>query len=594
MVDQITNAIFKPLQAVLTLEENPFEFAPLVVAVQRISLQAGAEIGTAVVEYPATYAQNATPAIGKRASIKIGETMVFRGAIAHAPFEIGPDRDEFQLILSCDKWLMARNVIGQAAIGSTVGGFIDVGYDLVFNKDGRPNRDPAEIEFSLGTGAVYWTLQDMLTFVFDNYIDTDVAIIPGGLTLPEEFLIAPSHVNLVGQTALQAVDTICKIASVSWGLVPAEDASGLCIVKPGTGTARVARFYKPKAGAGVSGVNTLHANAGRVEHSMVRTRDYIQAVSGNVVCEQTYSNIGLTCLLDLVPGFKDPKYVARFAVDVTQYAANELGQSLTAGSKPKPWLGSLVTRIKADGSAYLLAAEIAADPELRAAKRVDAPIVWMSADGDPLRARLVTGGMRVDSEHCTIDFESEVELAKSVPVDSEKNKNTIKFIDWEAVGIWATVATITERVEYDQESEPSPYLPLAHYLVIRKDDLIPEKRFNSWLPDLATSSNRNAIEIQAETDEESYVDVESQLTEIASNALVGSNALETRLELKFPCFPLFQLGDWVTVEGRALGLSGNEVVIGIDYDVNESFETAIQCTNVISGVKPGKYLEADL
>lgn len=595
VTEQINNSVFKPLQAVLTLEENPFSFVPLVVAVRRISLRAGADVGTAVVDYPATYASNPVAAIGKRASIKIGETMVFRGAIASAPLEVGVDRDEFQIILSCDKWIMKRNIIGQAAIGSTVGGFNDVGYDVVFNKDGQPNKDPDAdvLDFCLGSSAAYWTAEDMLRFVFANYIDEDVAVISDDTTLPEEFLVTPSHVNLVGQTALQAIDTICQIAGVSWGLIPDDEASVFVVVKPQTGTAKTVRLFQPKFEAGVSSAGTQHATGGRVEKTMLSSHDYFQAISGCMVIESTFTNQGDSPLLTRAIGFVDKKFVARFKVDVTAYQANSLGQSLSAGAKPKPWLGSLVTRIKDDGSAYITAEEMDADPELRHAKRVDGPVVWLSQDSDIDNARLVTGGLRVDLENCTIDFEKKIQLARSVATDSSKPDDVVSIDSYGSIYLWVTAAVVTELVEYDEQSAPSSYLPLAHHQVIRKDDLVPEHRINSLLPDLATQTNRNAKELFAE-EEEAYVDVTDQLAAIASAALVASSILECRLELAFLTFPLFNIGDWVTVQGRDIGLTGKEVVVGIEYDVVENYQTTIQCTNVIAGVAAGKYLEADL
>lgn len=578
----IHNSVFRPLSATLTLGASPFTFQPTVVEVQRLSLRAGAEIGTAMVRYGGNYAENATPAIGQRASISVGGTMIFRGAVVDAPFEIAEDADHFELVLSCDKWLMQVATIGQALMGSqTGGGFLDVGSEVIFNKNGRPNKDPSALDFRFGDGAEFWSIKQMLELIFTYYIASTVAALPSPLTLPAEFDATPSHVNLVGQTALQAVDTLCELAACSWGLTPATAASVWTLVKPGAGTVKTVSLFRPRAGAGVSSATTLHATACRVEHSMVHSYDRCQAISGRMVVDTTYGTTGSSPLLVKHGNFKDKTFVARYGVDVTAYQAKGLGQNLSSGAKPKKWLSNLVTRMKEDGSAYLSASDIEADPKLRHAPAVNGPIVWFDFDAEIDNARLVTGGYRVDIENCLIDFEPIIQLATT-----EKGDIAAEVEDWSAVGIWVTAATVIERVEYVQKTIPNPWFPLAHYLVLRKEDLVPEKRLNVYLPDLADTGDRNAVALYANGSElEAYVDVGDQLTELAENALAASDELERRCELRFPCFPLFTLGDLLVIQGRSLGLSGNEVVTEIEYNVSEAYETIVRACNVVAGMK---------
>ena len=582
-------------------------YFPAIVAVHHIEAMAGAAIGTAVISYPAKYASGIAvpPSVGGGTPFGVGSPIgmgcilsmngrvIFRGVISDGPFSITTDTDELQLILSDDKWLMSRKTVGMPGIGSqpavTPGqlGFNDVGFDVIFNKDGRPNKDPAAFDFITDTTAVYWTLKDIMQFLFQWYVDSGDVQLNSAL-LDTDYDRKPMHRNLVGMTALQAVDTIAQLAGQSWGLIPGASCSAFTPVKPGTGTLRIARLFQPKAGGRADAATTWHVKSGKASMSVQQCKDDYIAMSGPILKEHTYNSSGTNPLLVRNTAFVDPtkQHVAQFRVDVTQYAANNLGPSLPAGSRPKKWHSELVTRLTAAHDGYLTAADIAADPIKRSNDRIAKPFFWISLNGTNANAQLCTGGFRVNTEHGTIELKSHLDVWPAAG-DQEQ---TIVVSDWTKVAIWLTIATIIQGIpKFSETNVGSLYLPKKFTQLIVKHDLIPEQRGVSVLPVMGGANN--AV-FQASTATEDYVDVGQQLDEIVAGAIAQTPSIESPLELDFPFMPELNIGDLMQVQGRQLNLSGNEVVTRIAWDIYEAYDVHVTATNVLAGVNPDQFLEA--
>ena len=593
--------VFKPPEADLFLAGIVLKSGGrAVVHVQEINKYAGAAIGNAVISYPAAFAVDADPELGKEARLKIGGKTVFRGVVGQGPFDIGPDSDEIVLVLFDDKWLIASKTIGQIGVGTQgdpagTTGFKDVGFEVIFNRDGRPNKDPASIEFNTGSTAVYWTCKTIMQFLF-GYVDATVATLDDDLLSGDGYARIPTHVNLIGQQVHQAIDTVAQLAGESWGLVPGSAKSEFIPVRPGSGTQRTVRLFKPKAGARSTSSNKYHAVRCSVPKSIRSSRDLYQAVSAPIVKEHTYSSVAgeeegdpEDPLLLRAASFADKSYAARFYVDVTKYADYNLGSSLSAGSTPKPWLAHLVTRISADGSAYVTAAQIAADDTLRGAQRIQKPFVWLATDGDKGNARLVDAGHRIDLDHGTIDFKATLDLMADTGDDPED----VAITDWSTVGIWLTVATVLEIPESVETASGSQYLPVSFCQVISKSDLAPERRQLADLPDLA--GNNNAITTEADPDEEEYIDITTRLQDAINSAIAASPAVETPVTVELPFVPLFEIGDLLAVSGRAVGASGDEAISSISYKFTEGVPSmaVVNATNVPAAIDPDNYLEPE-
>jgi hypothetical protein len=539
-----------------------------------VSVKAGAAVGEATVSWPQKYAENQNARFGTRAYITIGNEVVFRGCILSVNAGANGKDDVTELSLYDDKWLMARNIIGQIGIFSisATAGFQDVGFDIVFNRDGKPDKDPSKLDFNLGSTAVLWTLKNIMQFIFQYYIDADVATL--NLTrLSASYDKRISNVNLLGHTALQAVDAIAEMAGESWGLYPKSSASEFVPVRPGGyGPRRTISVPRPKSG-GSSG-SGLTASGFNAPGSIVNARDNYQVHSGNIIRESVYSSTGTDPLLKRDASYLSPVFTARYKVDVTKYAVNNVGVNLQAGAQPKKWLTRLVTRLNEAGSAYLTAAQIATDPTLEAQPGIP-PCIWISSTGQAGDARFVMDGYRLDCRKGTLELRRSISVRK---VGIVNETESLSITDWSAAGIWLTVATVLETFDYVKSETSEGYLPKAYTLVARKSDLNPEQRYQTVVPDLTTG-----VKTSLAATLEKYVDVTTRMNETLAALKKQATSNESSLALEIEDLTPVNIGDLVVLSGRALGQAGNEVVISVTWDV-PGITTNIQATNQIAGV----------
>lgn len=585
-----STGIVQPPDVDLHIDGNVFPESPVHSTLSRLELSAGPAIGTAEVSYPYKYAKDATPNIGKRCYVERENTVIFAGTILDSWFRVGAEEDVVQLILVDDKHRMTSMTVGQYGVGSVddgAGGFPDVGYEVIFNKDGRPNKDPSTRTFNTGSTAEFWTLEDIIRFLFQWYIPTTAAQLGGVSFSGTAWAREPSNLNLVGQTGLQAVDQVVQLSGETWGLKPGKNYSEFLRIRPNVGDLKRARLFDPKAGSSVRNATDEHAGSVEAGVSARNVRDHFQVISGFVVKETTYDMEGDDPLLARHTSFLSHEWAARFGVDVSKYEAHALGKDLSTGSRPKPWAANLATRLAADGSAYLTAAEIAAAPRLEGARRLE-PIVWISSDGTTDNRRRVLGGYDIDLEEGTISFEGTVEVASQSGTASAPVKEDLEITDWSAVHVWLTVATILEVPQCVESGNDSEFLEEPFYEVVHKPDLVPERRENCLLPDLAGSGDQ-VVTISADT-EELYVDVESRLQDVLDALEEASPEVETPIRAVFDFLPAFQLGDRLQVSGRDVGATGREVVTEIGYNVHEDYRTHVAATNVARAVDPDAFV----
>ena len=597
-----TGPVFIPDAVRLHIATSPITVAPLTATIHRIELFAGMSIDSAVVSFEHAKADNPTYRMGDACHITTGSgEVLIRGVVGFAPIAIGTDDDHLQLTIFSDKWTMAAKRIGQIGIGTQpttptadVGtrGFKDQGFDISFNPDGRPNKAPSSLEFSLGSNAVYWTLKDILGFVFQYYIPTTVCTLNAVTELTSAaWLRCPTHFNLTGQTALEAIENVVKLTGETWALdyypAPGTAVSAFRAVRLGAGAVRNSQLFKPWQRAAASWADENNPTEAQVQGSIEECRDIVQVVSGQIIKEHTYSNkesapAAGDALLTAVSGFKDPEYKVRFAVDVSKYTLNNLGGNLTAGAKPKKLCSELCTRINAAGAAYITAAEIAADPTLQFAQRLE-PQLWLSLDGTSANAKHIRGGFRLDKENGTLDLKPTLEI--SDPATTDKS-STLDVTNWSTVAIALTVATVLEYHDYKANTGDS-YLPDPRYDLVHKTDLVPERRQLSWLP--ALTGVPNAVVSVAASAEEKYVDFDSRLEAIADAIGASSPAIETPLTLRLELFPIWHIGDQVKIVGRNLGQTGNEIITRISFSVHHDYVTEVEATNIVASIDPEKF-----
>lgn len=558
-------------------------YAPLTARIREITQGTGTEVGTAIVGWPQKYAAEQSAKYGDKAYITYGSEVIFRGIIVTDPMMIGNETDEVMLHLADDKWMLSRLIVGMNGVG-TQGtpagslGFKDVGYDITFNRAGRPDKQADAFDFNLGTAAAEWTLQQMLEFIFAWYVDADVATLKSSV-LGANYAASRSNVCVTGQSALQAIETIAELAGETWGLVPGRESSQFAPVRPGGyGRRRNVFLANPKSGATFSASDRYYADDIQPKSSIQNCRDSIQVVSGPGVQESVYSNSPTNGLLARKTGFVDVEYKARYEVDVTKYAAANLGQNLSAGAKPKAWLSHLCTRRNAASNWYLTAAEMAATPANQDAPRIEIP-VWVSKTNEAA-AQLVIDGIKIDLENRTLDLKDQLICNKA---GSLTEKETLTITNWTTLLVWMTVATVTEVIDYKESPKASSFLPKQFWQVVRRPDLVTERRRNSWLPNLTTGGILKQVDTQPDGD--TYLDASEKLQKVLDGVVRLSPKKETELAFGFPLMPVFNIGDLLNVSGRQIGQNGDEVVVSIRYSVHDDYLTSITATNLIAAAR---------
>jgi hypothetical protein len=530
-----------------------------------VRTEVGNSIGTAVVRYELLHGESGMASVGEHARIAIGGTTVFRGSVGYSELVVEDGDDYNEIMLVDDRFLMQALTVGQPDIGTNEdgSGFSDVGWDIVFNADGVPNKAPDELDFNTGSNAESWTLRSILEMVCEFWLDDTISLNAG--SLPDVFDSIPTSVSMTGMTGLQAVDSVFQLAGTDWCLDYGSSGSQVEACPGSIG--RTIYLGAPKGGTTAESLSYTDAGDCRFRNRVLDSFDRVHAVSGPVVVETTYNTANGLLVKDAA--FKDKQYALRFKVDVTQYAGNGLGQSLSAGSKPKPWLQQLVTRMSDDGDSYLsvsamsaLAALDSARPEYK---------LWIT-DGDD--RWLLTGKFAIDADNGYILMESSVEVAAS-----NGTSTTLALTDERqaSMEVAFTVATLTDmRREFSTASSGS-YLPDHHHRMIEVTSLTPEVRINSYLPDL--DSDEPGASVQVASSAEDYVSVDDRLEEAAEAELTASPKVENSGRVELPFMPVLSVGNTVGFSGRATGMS-NVYVRSIDYYVHREYSTIITVGNV--------------
>lgn len=577
----VSNGICTPPKATLKLSAAVFAYEGTAQILQ-IAKYAGSQIGSATIAYRANYADGVPP-VGAEMVLSLNGTVVWRGVIMEAPATISEDEDQVLLVGACDKELLDREIVGAVGIGSQAGGgFRHVGYDITFNPGGAPNRQATGRDFDKGSSAAYWTLEQILRWVFDYYVQATSVTLTGFLPSFGWSQVLPD-ISLAGQSALQAIDYLCGLAGESWGLRYRTGGSEFVSIRPGTGDDAYVSVFQPKNRASASNVTDQHGYVS-VRRSLRLSRSTHCAISGRMVIETTYQS-GTSELLTRSTTFKDPdaKYTQHYLVDVTAYAAHGLGQSLTAGARPKPWRDALVSRL--NGSSYMTAAEIDAVAARKTTAPQARPVIWIKLTDSHDVWFMCHGGSKIDTEHCRLSFQDEVTLMLTddlvsaaedlegwnldhfVTVDQAEKKANVVVADWALVTVRLTIATeIEERETADVFGGGTVW----GRVLIQRDDLIPEARINSTLPDLTDMAA--SVDVASGT-REMYVSQQDALQTACELSVRSSPGVETEIRARMPFVPIFEIGARLRVQGRSLGTTGNEAIKEISYEFVDGVPT---------------------
>ena len=198
--------------------------------------------------------------------------------------------------------------------------------------------------------------------------------------------------------------------------------------------------------------------------------------------------------------------------------------------------------------------------------------------------QLVTDGIRIDEKNGAIEFKELVTVWEETGgtwFKVQKNLNGKTNL-----AVWVTVAVEDPLPEYAETDEA---IFTRRNVEVIESRLEPLRRYNSWLPNLA-SSDRNAHSVIAAASEEKYRDITARLQALAAAAAASSPNIERPLSFFFPWLPLFRIGDRIALSGRTMPVSGNEVVIEITYNGDDQ-ECEVRASDVVGTVNPEQFVQ---
>lgn len=576
--------IFRPPQVVIKLQGRSHKKAVAQGELLSYDKLPGEAIGTAIVQYTPETADDFDPEMGKLADIYVGGDKVFAGYVVDAPATVGSEQDVSQLVIADVKGLLRGRFVGAEEVSEREdgAGFDQVGFEIVFNREGFGDKDPDALKWSGGSTAVAWTCANILQWLFTHYVPAAIGTLAAAPT-GAGWLREPAYLTLSGMTVLAAIDTVAQLAGEGWDLHPVATATEYARIAAGVGTEKTVRLFQPGRGADASDAGVWHATGVEIRPSVQGAFDRFEAQSGAGVIETMFgTSAAYNASLVKQAATTDVKYVARYAIDVTKYALRKAGLALAAGSRPKPLMPWLVTRVTAAGA-------VSDPPYAAAAERFKGPIVWIVPDAtvEGTKPLQVEDGYKLDLDWSTIEFEPKIKVVGSA--DGEKDELTIA--DWSKAGVYLTAAV---RIETRQVSfeEADVALPIEQVALVSRPDLAPEWRWKSAIP---ADEVAGFLLLSNEADPELCVETRDKLLAAAESAAANAPAYQRNGELRFATVPAIFPGDRVLIRGRTLptgtaSLSVTDVRMSCVDGVPDEVRVAI--SNAPVACDPKNYLSS--
>lgn len=575
-------------------------YTPIVVKLERYSVQPGAQPATLAFTLPKT-AVNGLSCCGNAIYVfrtdKTGsvQSEIFAGTIVEDDGMFARGSQDFACLALDMRHELNSKIIGQYGIGlvTTYGGWPGIGFDVIFNRDGKPNRSASPSVLPVSTGlyafdttdaAQYWTFANILTFLFYWFVDADVMRLDQSLLLGPYAENAP-EIDLRNVPAGRAIDAVTRVMGGTW--FPYYDALYAGPVAP----ANYAPTYFPlHAMLGPSNTRTLFVDDGKnlyeptdyacdgigIRHRAADSYDRLEIMSAPARVEATYSDTGTSPLLTKVSSGSElpDSDICYYDVDVTKYLANGLGQNLDAGSRPKKWNGMLCTRL--DSSGYITG------PLTEADEGTDIPAtecVQISLDSGSTWQR-VRSGVKLDLDKMRVHVGRKCSAYGSIKAAPPM---TLPITEATPIRLKLTITTILEYPIVSETDNASWYLSRPRTRRILRRDFVPLYRINSEVPDL-TSSNPNTFTMLASgSTVTAYRDPTSDMEAFRDRIFAARNELEVDFNCTLPTAPEIQLGDAVTTWPLSLWTTTQPVrVMRLDFDP-DSIDIKIQATNNIDG-----------
>jgi hypothetical protein len=551
------------------------------VEVVGIHVPAGSRYGSCTLSFPRGYAFQGLPAEGDRLTVAIDGSRIFDGFAVGFPGQIATQSERVILRAVDARWRLAQRKIGDSDFGA----FAVVGYRVVFNPGGAGNRNPAaesggDYLFLSGPTAVAWTRKEILDRILKTYAAGLLSVNLAGLSAKWDEV----SLNFVayGMSVGEAISALARECGESWGVAPTSGADPAAIVsiKPGGSSPFVVALPEPLAGANASSYGAANAVVGLSGGSSIEeSTDAVEVHTGSALYERTYStaesaeDAGDNLLTEFTPE-DSARFGKGYRANVGAYQANGLGLNLGAGSKPKPWMRKLLTRVKENGD-YVAAGSA---EELAGIGRPLRPeeCVWITLNEE--RRRLV-GGFELRLE------EGELLTEHFVLLDSGTDTPEEAYVGVDDVSpVFVTVLTLAEEAVDVERQEATALLSGDHLteLVVRSD-IQPMIRSKSDLPVWATTGS---VVTMASAAPEYYRNHTADLEAYAIDLLNARRRRETTVRVR--CWDLtaaVALGRKLEISPAATGLDVDTVVIDVFYDLAGGVDQIeITATNNLAGV----------
>lgn len=560
--------------------------APVTAYVRRISLGMGAAPGECELYFPSTPVGIHSWAQGIKVAAFRDTECIFSGVVVDNSEHIGSSTNEVTLSCLDVRHEMAAIQIGQYGIGpiATSGGWPQVGYDLVFNADNKPNRSvnvdsTGKYTFSTKIGAQYWTPRDIVDFMFYWYVSSTICQFLPGTYWDGVLSQRTPELNLSHCDVPTAISRVMACVGGSWAVnfvgVPGGTAAAMIPIVEGIDPywSHVIHIDSVNSSTTPSEWTTDSLN---LRNSVRNSWDRIEVLSAPAAVESALHDGTTNPPLVKVSTGKElpPNCICYYAVDVTKYTANNLGSDLLTGDAPKKWRHSLLTRKNSSGY-------VAALTDIRTGD--DFPCseaIWLSEDSGATWKR-VKSGVHIDFEKMRLYVHRSGQYYGTAVGDMALSWDITSST---GVRILFTVATELELPRLYVATVPSPYLPVRRTVRVIRREFNQHLRYKSYLPDLA-STNPNTYTIMAASTLEDYDSPDADLKRIADQLLTMRQTMECNVSLSLPFFPKLTIGDSITFAPLNLVSAGGTMrVTSIEYDCR-ALEVSITANNNIVGAR---------
>lgn len=548
-----------------------------------VNIPHGQRWGLAGVMFPSSYALSQPSLNGSACTIKLDGTTLLRGHVVRTPNTADGNVDEVRIDIADLRWEMSRRKIGQKGIGPLVdvfGGFPHVGYRVHFNPGGVGNRsknfDPdgdQTYTFETKQDSALWSLKQMLHFIaFWYYPDLHI----DDASLNANWDNTESDLNLYTATVPQALFELAKRAGQSWALRYDSDTTYFQPVGGGTipGTLTV-NLPEADGDSKAQQATVYSAVDFDIDVSITDSCDTIEVHSGPIAHETLYSNHGDNPLLMSPTDVSPPSGYARiFFADVTKYEDWKLGLNLPSGSKPKKWLRQNVTRVN-DQRAFI--AQGSSDLLTRYGRpMLPEDCCWVNFDGNETKYKLLSG--------ISILFDDGIILIHN---HVETSQGSIDFVEGASpdMYLWITLTTELE-LPYVYINTPSAYhIDATHPITVPivRSDIRPMTRYKSLMPDYSSTDLTATVEFAAD-DTEYYFQVDTDLQKVQQVNLSARGKKEVTARIQLLDIPMVTLGSKLAISPADAGLTGDEVVVEIDYDLENGDHVLVTATNHLGRV----------